>query len=87
MEDEKLRKVYFHALINDCKLLISTENAYVGKIDMDGDLPISNKKEAGHGFGIKSIIDTINRHGGLYSFETEGGVFIMQLLLPLGKTP
>ncbi|NLZ51591.1 MAG: GHKL domain-containing protein [Thermoanaerobacteraceae bacterium] len=87
VEDEKLRKVYFHALINDCKLLISTENAYVGKIDMDGDLPISNKKEAGHGFGIKSIIDTINRHGGLYSFETEGGVFIMQLLLPLGKTP
>ncbi len=85
VEDEKLRKVYIHALINGDKLVISTENAYVGKIDMEGDLPKSNRKEPGHGFGIKSMVSIVERHGGLYSFETEGGVFIMQLLLPLGK--
>lgn len=85
VEDEKLRKVYIHAIINGDKLVISTENAYVGRIDMEGDLPKSNKKDAGHGFGIKSMVAIVERHGGLYSFETEGGVFIMQLLLPLGK--
>jgi len=50
---------------------------------MDDELPKSNKKEARHGFGIKSMISIIERHGGLYSFETEGNIFILQILLPL----
>jgi hypothetical protein len=85
VEDERLRKVYIHAVINGDKLVISTENAYVGKLDMEGELPRSKNNESGHGFGIKSIVAIVERHGGLYSFETEGGVFILQLLLPLGK--
>lgn len=85
VEEEKLRKVYIHAVINDDRLIISTENAYVGRIEIEGELPKSNNKEAGHGFGIKSMVDIVERHGGLYSFETEGGVFILQLMLPLGK--
>jgi hypothetical protein len=83
IENEKLRKVYIHAVINGSKLVISTENAYDGKIAMEGELPKSNTIEAGHGFGIKSMISIVERHGGLYSIETEGGVFILQLLLPL----
>ncbi len=85
VEEEKLRKVYIHAVVNGGKLVISTENAYEGTIDMEGDLPKSKNKEAGHGFGIKSMVAIVERHGGLYSFETEAGVFIMQLMLPLGK--
>lgn len=73
LEDEKLRKVYFKAVVNEGRLLISTENAYAGSLQMDGDLPVSSKKEAGHGFGIKSMIDIVNRYRGLYSIETEGG--------------
>ncbi len=87
VEEKKLRKVYINAVINGDRLVISTENAYVGKIEMEGELPISNRKEAGHGLGIKSMVDIVERHGGLYSFETEGGVFILKLLLPLGNTP
>ncbi len=83
VQDEKLRKVLIHAVINGDKLVISTENAYVGKIEKNGELPKSNQKEAGHGFGIKSIATIVERHGGLYSFETEGGIFVMQLMLPL----
>lgn len=83
LEEEGLRKVYFHAVINDNKLVISTENAYVGKIEMYGDLPKSNKKEAGHGFGVRSMVDIVERHKGLYSIETEGGIFVLQLMLPI----
>ncbi|TAH65964.1 MAG: GHKL domain-containing protein [Anaerolineaceae bacterium] len=85
MEDNKLRKVYIHAFINNNKLIISTENAYVGSIEMDGELPLSRSKEPGHGFGIKSMVAIVERHGGLYSFETEGGVFILRIMLPLDK--
>ncbi len=83
VEDDKLRKVYIHAVINNGRLIMSTENAYVGMIDMEGELPKSKSKEVGHGFGIKSMISIVERYGGLYSFETEGGVFILRLLLPL----
>ncbi len=85
VEDENLRKVYIHVIINGDKLIISTENAYVGKIDMEGDLPKSNRIDAGHGYGIKSMVSIVEHYGGLYSFETGGGVFILQLLLPLDK--
>jgi hypothetical protein len=83
IDDKKLRRVYVHAVINNQKLVISTENAYVGKIEMDGELPKSRKKGDRHGFGIKSIMNIVERYNGLYSFETEGGVFILQILLPL----
>lgn len=85
VSEENLRKVYIRAVVNGDKLVISTENAYVGELKMEGELPQSKNKEAGHGFGIKSMISIVERYGGLYSFETEGGVFVLQLLLPLGK--
>ncbi len=84
LEEEKHRKVYIHAFINGGKLVISTENAYVGKLEMEGELPKSKNKEAGHGYGIKSIVAIVERHRGLYSFETKGGVFILRLMLPIG---
>ncbi len=87
VEDEKLRKVFIRAVINSNKLVVSTENAYVGMIEMNGELPKSNNKEAGHGFGIKSIVSIVERHGGLYSIETEGGIFVLQLMLPLKVNP
>ena len=85
VKDEKLRKVYIRAFVSNNRLVISTENAYSGNIKMDGELPLSMNNEDGHGYGIKSMIDIVERHGGLYSFETEGGVFILQLMLPLNK--
>ncbi len=85
VEDEKLRKVFIRAVINSNKLVVSTENAYAGKIDMNGELPKSNSKEAGHGFGVKSIVSIVERHGGLYSIEIEGGIFVLQLMLPLNQ--
>ena len=86
VEDAKLRKVYIQALVNGDKLVISTENAFVGRIEMEGELPKSKNKEAGHGFGIKSMVSIVERHGGLYSFQTEGEVFILRLMLPLDNS-
>lgn len=83
IKNEKLRKVYLHSLINNHKLLLSTENAYEGKIIMQGEWPTSNHEESGHGYGVKSMASIVERHGGLYSFETEGGIFILQLMIPM----
>lgn len=83
LEDEYLREVRVRTVINDRKLLISTENAYNGTIEMDGEFPKSNGIAYGHGFGIKSMAAIVEQHGGLYSFETTDNVFVLQLMLPL----
>ncbi len=85
IEDEKLRKVYIQGKVNGGKLIISTENAYAGQIELQNELPKTRQKEGGHGFGIKSMVSIVERYGGLYSIETEGGIFILRLMLPLGK--
>ncbi len=86
VDDIKLRRVYVNGLVKNQQLIVSTENAYIGKIEMDGELPKSSKKGDRHGFGIKSILTIVERYNGLYSFETEDGVFIFQILLPLKNT-
>lgn len=83
LQDEKLRRVHIRSVVNGGKLLIATENAYSGKIIMDGELPKPDNTEAGHGFGVKSMVSIVKRHGGLYSIETAGGVFVLQMMLRL----
>lgn len=80
---KKARRVYLRTLINNNKLLISTKNAYAGTIQMEGEFPKSSNRQPGHGFGIKSMAAIVTQHGGLYSFETSGNIFTLQLMLPL----
>jgi two-component system sensor histidine kinase AgrC len=83
VEDEKLRRVYLRALVAGNKLLISTENAYSGRIQWEGELPQTQSREPGHGLGVRSMVSITERRGGLYSFETADGVFMLRLMLPL----
>ena len=80
--DKNQRKVCVRALIKSGKLIISIKNAYAGKLELDGELPKSQRRDVGHGFGLKSIISVIERHSGLYSIETEGGIFVLKLMIP-----
>ncbi|MEG1140281.1 MAG: GHKL domain-containing protein [Lachnospiraceae bacterium] len=83
IENEKLRKVYLSSFINNHKLVFSTENAYEGVIKMQGEWPTSIREEKEHGYGLKSMASIVEKHGGLYSFETEGSIFILQLMIPM----
>ena len=81
--EKKARRVYLRTLVNNNKLLISTKNAYAGTIQMEGEFPKSSNHQPGHGFGIKSMAAIVTQHGDLYSFETSGNIFTLQLMLPL----
>ena len=64
------------------KLLIEIKNPYAGKIELKDGLPIS--KRTGHGFGLQSIQNIVNRHRGLSSFETnDHGIFTLRVVIPL----
>lgn len=78
---EKDKFIYVKSLLKDDKLLINVENGFNGEIIMKDDLPVSIKKDGGHGFGIKSIIDITERYDGLYTFEPKGNIFTTKILL------
>ncbi len=79
--EPELKWVDFYCEIKFNKLLVKIKNPYSGKIVMRSGIPLSHRK--GHGVGCHSIQTIADHYHGLCSFEIEGNIFIMQLMLPL----
>jgi len=73
--------VDFSCRFKSNKLLIEIKNPYTGKIVLRDGVPVSHQE--GHGYGCRSIQNIAQRHRGLCSFETEGGVFTLRVVLPM----
>ena len=65
------------------RLLIEIKNPVAGKVAMQDGLPVSNR--AGHGYGCRSIRTIAEQHGGLCEFRAEDDVFLLRVVLPLGR--
>lgn len=65
-------------------LIISVSNSYEGDIHFQQGLPLSQKQDKRyHGFGTKSIQDTIRRYGGTVTFRAENGWFEVKAIYNL----
>lgn len=82
-EDSSLRYVHMKSAYKDKKWILFIENGFSGDIVMEDDLPISQSKHEGHGLGIKSIINIVDNHDGLYTFEVDGQKFYTKILLAI----
>lgn len=63
------------------KLLVEIQNPCAEGLVMRDGLPVSER--AGHGYGCRSIQTIAERRGGLCEFRARGGIFSMQLMLPI----
>ena len=63
------------------KLLIEIKNPYAGTVTLRDGVPVSGRE--GHGFGCRSISAIARSHGGLCVFQAQGGLFCMQVILPV----
>lgn len=63
------------------KLLIEIKNPYSGTVELEDGLPAA--RQAGHGFGCRSMASIARQKGGLCVFRAEDGVFLLQLALPM----
>ena len=63
------------------KLLVEIQNPCAEGLVMRDGLPVSER--AGHGYGCRSIQTIAERRGGLCEFRARGGIFSMQLVLPI----
>jgi two-component system sensor histidine kinase AgrC len=70
------RHIKLRVFSKNNKLCIDIRNSYQTEPVFHQGLPVS--KEKGHGFGTKSMVHIVEKHGGVYRFSVKDGWFIFQ---------
>lgn len=81
VEDPKDRKICIVCKEHYSQIYIQVTNTFAGEIVFDGKYPVSNNID--HGFGTRSIAATAEKHGGIFSFNAENGIFKTTVILNL----
>ncbi len=85
---EKEKRLIHVAIFSQKKFLILRfENYFEGKLELKEGIPVTTKKKENgfHGYGIKSIKDTVKKYGGAVSISTKDDWFELKILIPLQK--
>lgn len=82
--EEEQRIISLHVKARGQLLSINSHNLYAGQVHLNNGIPqtdSANKKV--HGFGIKSMMMVVEKHGGTMTFNTENHTFNINILFPL----
>ena len=74
--DSNKRIIQLRVYSKNTKLCIDIRNSYQAEPIFQQGLPVS--KEQGHGFGTKSMVHIVEKHGGVFQFSVKDGWFIFQ---------
>lgn len=74
--DSNKRYIKLRVYSKNNKLCIDIRNSYQSEPTFHQGLPVS--KEPGHGFGTKSMAHIVEKHGGVFQFSVQDGLFIFQ---------
>lgn len=83
ISDRDRRVIGVSVYVRDELALLEIENYYDHPLTFSEGVPLSTKTEGDHGYGVKSIRTTVEKHGGSVSIQAEDGVFRLCALLPL----
>jgi two-component system sensor histidine kinase AgrC len=61
------------------QIYIQITNTFEGEVRFDGEFPISNSID--HGIGTRSIAAIAEKHGGIFSYAADGGIFKTTVIL------
>lgn len=75
------RYVKLQVKTKQSRFLFRITNRFKGELIMDGGLPHSTKKGAGHGFGLTSIRDATESLGGFVVCKIEGEMFVLDVAM------
>ena len=79
--EEQERWVELYCGMKRNNLLIEVKNPYGGVVEMQDGVPVS--RQAGHGYGCRSILAIAQQQHGHCSFEASSGLFTLQVILPM----
>ncbi len=83
---EKKEKRLIHLAVAKQRgfLRIRVENCYEDSLEFENGLPTTTKKDRRyHGFGLKSIQNTVKKYGGSTTIHAENGWFELRILIPI----
>ena len=80
---EEKREIKVQAAIRQGRLLMRISNPFEGTLQERDGLPVTAKKESGHGYGLFNIRQAALRRGGSMKYSTAGGHFVLDVQLPL----
>jgi hypothetical protein len=65
-------------------VLTRIENCYTGELSFENGLPVTTKQDRRfHGFGMKSIVQTVAKYNGSVTVNTRKGWFELRILIPV----
>ena len=65
-------------------MVMRVNNNFVGELSKRGQrLATTKGQREGHGFGLDSIEEIAQKHGGAMSFEAKDGVFVLNVVIPV----
>lgn len=76
------RTVHLQVALRQAQLLIRISNPFQGTLHTENGLPVTTKKERGHGYGLSSIRSAVEQLGGDISYSAHNGIFILNLSIP-----
>lgn len=77
---ESRRVKVISSMLSEVMLGLSIDNPFTGSIDFGKNgLPLSRK--AGHGTGLISVMNTVNRYGGNMNINAEENIFSVDIIL------
>ena len=78
--DEKYIQV--RMVLENNSMYIAVENPYQGELAVKNNKITTSKSDKGnHGFGLKSIYDSVDKLGGKVKITTENHVFLLEILI------
>ena len=81
-QEEKV--ITFSVVARQGFVFVHQDNFYNGSLQFEEGLPRTTKEDNGyHGFGTRSIGALTEKYGGDLQIDTEGGVYSLDIMLPI----
>ena len=79
--DAEKRVISLKAARRGDMVVLHVENFFEAALNMVDGMPVTTKKESGHGFGLRSIQQIAEKYGGVATVQAEGNIFKLTVIL------
>lgn len=87
LEMPEMRMIDVHVYKRRHFLLIHFMNPLDRQLDFKDEIPVSTKPRNGyHGYGIKSIMHTVEKYNGFVKIETQNNIFSLNIMIPVSES-
>jgi hypothetical protein len=87
LTDEEKRLIHLTVAKQKDFIRIRIENCYSDELAFENGLPTTTKKDKEyHGYGLKSIQNTVKKYGGSVTINAQDNWFELRILIPIPKT-